>query len=134
MEEYLKRSGRYAKIDLKRLKEKSRSSTEQTASDTWKEMKKELAPPSLSLLLDPSGQEISTEDLVRIFQKAEQNHKASLVFFIGGSYGLPNDAKGEVHQTISLSPLTLPHRIALLVLLEQIYRVLSIRAGTPYHH
>ena len=120
MEEYEKRSQRFAKLEIVRVKEK------QSKELTWKEMKSYKIDNSTSILLDPKGELLTTNQFAELF-------KGNLTFYVGGSNGLPDEAK-KAGKLISLTPLTLPHRIALLVLLEQVYRVLTLRAGTPYHH
>ena len=56
-----------------------------------------------------------------------------LTFLIGGADGLPAAAVAKANRRLSLSPLTLPHRLARLVLVEQIYRAVSIIRGEPYN-
>ena len=58
----------------------------------------------------------------------------SLTFVVGGADGIPAALVAKAHLRLSLSALTLPHRIARLVLCEQIYRALTIIRGEPYHH
>ena len=60
-------------------------------------------------------------------------NKSRVNFFIGGAYGFSNDFKNKMQKVISFSPLTMAHKIAKLVLFEQIYRALSINAKHPYH-
>ena len=64
---------------------------------------------------------------------ARRQDGVPLVFLIGGSHGLSSIAKGRCREVISLSRLTFSHRIAMIVLLEQIYRASTIITGHPYH-
>jgi 23S rRNA (pseudouridine1915-N3)-methyltransferase len=63
----------------------------------------------------------------------KQQQSQTLVFLLGGAYGLARSLKDTAHETLSLSPLTLSHGLAHLVLLEQIYRAFTILKGHPYH-
>ena len=56
-----------------------------------------------------------------------------LVFNIGGAYGLPETLKERCRETISLSSMTLPHRLCAVILIEQLYRACTILKGHPYH-
>jgi len=134
IDDYLHRIQKFASCSLRRLKEQSGSTSQQRATATWQEIQKQISKQSYSILLDPKGHSISTEDFAVLFDQAQKLARNRVIFLLGGSYGFPSDATTSVDRTISLSLLTLPHRLALLVLVEQIYRVLSWRAGTPYHH
>ena len=58
----------------------------------------------------------------------------TIAFLIGGADGLPPDVSRAAHARVSLSPLTFPHRLARLVLVEQIYLAMTILRGEPYAH
>lgn len=57
----------------------------------------------------------------------------TLIFNVGGAYGLSPSLKKQCGEVMSLSPLTLPHRLCYVVLVEQLYRAFTILKGHPYH-
>jgi 23S rRNA (pseudouridine1915-N3)-methyltransferase len=81
-----------------------------------------------NVILDPLGKEFSTEKFAKIL---DENSKIN--FFIGGAYGFSREFVKRGDLTISLSQLTMSHKIAKIVLLEQIYRALTINNNHPYH-
>lgn len=80
-----------------------------------------------NLALHPEGAKLDSFEFAKLLES-----KQEICFFIGGAYGF-EDAFLRHTQTISLSPLTLSHQIAKVILCEQIYRGLSIIAKHPYH-
>ncbi len=87
-------------------------------------------------LLDVLGKEHNSESFAELLEKCRESSYRSVTFIVGGAFGLhPNISKTIPEAAkLSLSPLTFPHELARVVLLEQIYRALHIQAKTPYHH
>ena len=83
--------------------------------------------------LDEGGKLFSSAALAEHVAGLELRGVSSLSLLLGGAAGHSADLKQQVDDVWSLSPLTLPHDLARLVLLEQLYRVETIRAGHPYH-
>ena len=81
-----------------------------------------------TVVLDPEGKEMTSEAFSRIFEQEE-----SVGFFIGGAYGFDDEIKKEASLLLSLSRLTMSHKLARSVLLEQIYRGFTIVNNHPYH-
>ncbi len=81
---------------------------------------------------DERGRDWSTAELARQIG-AWRDHAEDVCFVIGGADGLADDFKHEARMQLRLSSLTLPHALARLVLVEQLYRAWSILAGHPYH-
>ena len=78
--------------------------------------------------LDEKGKELDSIEFAKLLK-----NKTKISFFIGGAYGFNKSFKAKMDQIISLSKFTLAHKIAKLVLFEQIYRALSINANHPYN-
>ena len=66
-------------------------------------------------------------------QRLEQISSERIAFVIGGADGLTDDLKAEAHWRLSLSPMTFPHELARLMLVEQLFRAQAILQGRPYH-
>lgn len=91
-------------------------------------------PPQAEVIaLEPGGESWNTVELTRFVEDRMVHGARAIVFLVGGSDGLPKKATERAQRRLSLSPLTLPHRIARLVLCEQLYRALSIIKGEPYN-
>ena len=91
-----------------------------------------LGPRDRLVALDERGAMLTSVDLSKLLGEA-QNRSHDLVFAVGGDEGLSDELKARAHQTLSLSRLTLPHRMARLVLVEQLYRAFTLLKGEPYH-
>jgi 23S rRNA (pseudouridine1915-N3)-methyltransferase len=83
--------------------------------------------------LDERGKELTSEELAASLKQAMNGGEQGIALVIGGADGLPRDLVARAHFTWSLGRLTLPHRLARLIVLEQLYRALSILRGEPYH-
>lgn len=78
------------------------------------------------------GKAISSEALAETLERVALQ-ASQVVFVIGGSHGLAEAVKQASEQRLSMSPMTFPHQLARVMLLEQIYRAFSINMGTKYH-
>ena len=83
--------------------------------------------------LDERGKQMSSEELAKALGDLMRSGEAGLTLVIGGADGLGDEMRERAHFVWSLSRLTLPHRLVRVVLLEQLYRALSIIRGEPYH-
>jgi 23S rRNA (pseudouridine1915-N3)-methyltransferase len=86
------------------------------------------------IALEVGGESWSTERFAAYLGDKMLHGGRGVSFAIGGADGLPAALVARAHRRLSLSAMTLPHRLARLVLLEQIYRALTIIRGEPYHH
>jgi len=127
IDDYLERIGHYAKV--KEIELADGSEAEVSARIT-----KSIPQRARVIALEVDGETIPSAGIAKWIGQAENDAVASLVFLIGGSYGLPRPVSDAAYRKLSLSALTLPHRLARLVLVEQIYRGFSILRGSPYDH
>jgi 23S rRNA (pseudouridine1915-N3)-methyltransferase len=87
-----------------------------------------------TIALEPDGEAWTTEVFARQIERRMTRGTRALTFVIGGADGIPAALSARAAVRLSLSAMTLPHRLARLLLCEQIYRALTIIRGEPYHH
>lgn len=84
-------------------------------------------------VMAPEGKLLSSEKLADKFRSVRLGGKSELVFLIGSSFGLDSELKAQGDFLLSMSPMTFPHHLARVMVLEQIYRAESILGGSKYH-
>ena len=126
MEEYLKRLRRLAKLELVVLKA--------GASEVVSRALLERSEGTCRIALDERGEAWNTEDLVKRVNEWEMDPGIKTVsLLIGASDGHTEELRKRCDAVWALSPMTMQHELALVVLLEQVYRVFTIKRGEPYH-
>jgi 23S rRNA (pseudouridine1915-N3)-methyltransferase len=117
-EEYIKRTTRFAKCEMREIQPRR--------FDPWTKH-----PDAKKILLDPTGRALDSQGFIALVQQAEREAR-DLVFIVGGSDGLPPEWKPRADLLLGLTPLTLPHELARVILAEQIYRAWTTLRGHPY--
>lgn len=129
IEEYMKNSLRFAKVENVVIfnKEIAKATTPSEAQESYT---KAYEPhlKGFCIALDVLGVKQKSEEFAKMIQSV-----SDVRFFIGGAYGFSNEFLKKCDKRISLSSLTYAHKIAKLVLFEQIYRALAINSNHPYH-
>ena len=139
VEEYTKRLSAYCKLNLVELPEvklpQNPSQGEiQAALDKEGAAIRAKIPQNASVIaMCVEGKTRSSEELAALVRTWEQNAAKHLVFVIGGSYGLHPSIKEEAWVRLSMSPMTFPHHLARVMVLEQVYRAFKINEGSSYH-
>lgn len=83
--------------------------------------------------LTPEGKMLSSDELAVKMKEIKNNGKSSACFLIGSSFGIAQRVKARADFKLSMSPMTFPHHLARIMVLEQIYRAESIQSGSKYH-
>ncbi len=122
--DYLKRISRYAEVEGLALKDEA-GVLALARGERQKDRHK-------LVLLDSRGKQLSSEELAA-FHEREQLQALPLLFAIGGADGFSEEGRRQAGFVLSLGRMTLPHELARVVLLEQIYRAFTIMKNHPYH-
>lgn len=128
--DYRKRIGRLAPVAVKA---KSGAGDPQRRREEGRAILAALAPATWTIALDVAGQAVSSGELARRLARLRADWPHPVAFLIGSDLGLDPAVLAAARERLSLSPLTLSHELARVVLYEQLFRALSIAAGMSYH-
>ncbi len=134
--DYTSRLNHYAKCEWKLVEAKitpsmSSDQIRRIESDT---LRANISDSDVVTLLDERGSELSSPALAERIQKLMNSGVQSVVFVIGGAYGVDEALMERADFIWSLSKLVFPHQLVRLILTEQLYRAYTILAGEKYHH
>lgn len=135
-DEYVDRLRRYTSIELIEVREEPLTKSRRTIDVQRVEadrIKKSLGQDGLRVALDERGRAQTSVALADRVRRWMDDAVPSISIFIGGPSGLHPDLLGEAHEVWALSKFTLPHRVARLIVCEQMYRAFTIIRGEPYH-
>ena len=136
--EYIKRLSPYCKLTVVEIPEVKLSQKPTLGEITaalareGEAIRAKIPPSARVAALCVEGRLRSSEELAHMIP-AQGSGDKHLVFLIGGSYGLHPSIKTEAQIQLSMSPMTFPHHLARVMLLEQVYRAFKINEGSSYH-
>ena len=137
--EYVKRLAGYCKLNIVELPEQklsqnpSQGEIDAALAKEAEAIRAKIPPSSSIIAMCIEGKMRSSEELAKLVGDWELSSAKHLVFLIGGSYGLHPSIKKEAWVQLSMSPMTFPHHLARVMVLEQIYRAFKINEGSFYH-
>ncbi len=138
-EEYKKRLGGYCSFQLLELPE-YRLPEEPSPGEIQQALEKEAQTVLTKIprgawlcLFTPEGKTLSSEDFARKLKDVKLSGKSSACFLIGSSFGIAAALKQQADFLLSMGPMTFPHHLARVMVLEQLYRAEAIQAGSKYH-
>jgi len=132
---YQKRLQPFLKLSLKSVraeKEEGNLPPEIIKAREGERLRAQIPPRAYVVALDPQGKEFTSEEFAAWLTTREEDARP-LAFLIGGHLGLDGATLNQAHERLALSRLTLTHELSRLVLLEQLYRSMTIKTGHPYH-
>ena len=126
-EEYSKRLARYCEFEGREVRPSGKGRGA-TAEDAILARSRD----GFLVILDPAGKQWSSAELARFLGRERDRGRRSMTFCVGGAEGFTTGFREKAGLLLSLSPLTMPHELARVVLLEQLYRAFTTLAGHPY--
>ena len=132
---YIKKIKHLAEIDLLKIHNKNKSKKNKFNIDYESNLIiNQLSKNDINILIDEIGDVYETIDFSKFIQKNFLYSTKKIVFIIGGAYGFNRELKKTVQKKISLSKFTFTHDMARVILIEQIYRALTVIKNIPYHN
>jgi 23S rRNA (pseudouridine1915-N3)-methyltransferase len=133
-EEYLKRLGPYATVRVVEIADRDSGRDETRAlAEEGADILRAIPESAHVIALEVGGAQLSSEEFSAKLDALGLAGKSSVAFVVGGSVGLDVTVLARANERLSLGPMTLPHNLARVVLLEQLYRAFRISRGEPYH-
>lgn len=132
--DYEKRAARYWPLDVQEVREERAAGMpiDKVREREGQRLADRVPERAQTIACDIEGRSLNSAEFAELLKSARDQDR-DLAFLIGGAFGLPTDLTARSSVKLSLSPWTLPHEIARLVLVEQIYRAGTIVRGEPYH-
>lgn len=134
--EYLKRLGSYASVSVEEIADvdpAKAGGTEGAKDKEGKAILSHIPERSHVILMAIEGRQKSSEQIAGHLGQLALHGTSSITFIIGGSDGVSAEVYSRADELLSFGPITLPHNLARVVLLEQLYRAFKIQRGEPYH-
>ena len=134
---YEKRIAKYARFEMITLPDIRNAKNMPASVLKEKEGEQMLSifrPDDLIILLDDKGREYTTMEFASFLKDRLMSSKKRILFVVGGAWGFDDKIYERADHKLSLSRLTFSHQLVRLLFAEQLYRVLTVIAGDPYHH
>ncbi|HHV44564.1 MAG TPA: 23S rRNA (pseudouridine(1915)-N(3))-methyltransferase RlmH [Firmicutes bacterium] len=139
IDEYAKRIGNYASLRILEAKEQpykeplGSRQRDRVLQAEQERVEKLIPPHSFTIALDVGGRTMSSEEFSALLTELMISGRSQVTFLIGSSLGLAQNLLDSCQLRLSFGPMTFPHELARLMLLEQLYRAFTIMRKEPYH-
>lgn len=139
IDEYVKRLSRYCKLDIIEVADEktpdnaSEAENNRILSKEGDRILSHIRDNSYVIVLAIKGKMLDSVELSRKIENLAVSGNGDITFIIGGSLGLDERVNKRANYSLSFSPMTFPHQLMRVILLEQVYRAFRISANEPYH-
>ncbi|SFF64905.1 23S rRNA (pseudouridine1915-N3)-methyltransferase [Halobacillus alkaliphilus] len=139
IEEYVKRLGPYAKVDIIEVPDEkapenlSEAQMEEVKQKEGERILSKISQETYVMTLEIEAKQLTSEKLASHMDSLATYGKSKVAFVIGGSLGLSEEVLKRSDFSLSFSKMTFPHQLMRLMLVEQVYRAFKIMKGEPYH-
>lgn len=133
---YLEKLKRFTRVDQSAVRELKKTDPRSLTAQFDREaqsLKKRLSSETFLICLDQKGKQVSSEGFAKKLQNLMNQGTTEVTFVVGGYLGIPEEILNRSRMKLALGKMTLPHELARVVLLEQVFRAMSIIKGFPYH-
>ena len=130
--DYRQRIQRYVNLQSVEVRE-GRGDASNRCGEEATELTRAATGFAIRYVLDERGTQITSRDFAARFERHMNRGETEIAFLLGGAYGHAESTRAAASFVLALSPMTLPHELAAVVTLEQIYRAFTILRGEPYH-
>lgn len=134
IEVYTARLKHYVPLSISYLPSSSAKTPERAVQEESEQILSRFKPRDFIVLLDEKGKELRSVQLAAHLEKWMLQGINRLVFVVGGAYGMNEELKSKADMILSLSKLTFTHQMIRLILVEQLYRAMTILRNESYHH
>lgn len=131
--EYKKRINGFSSLEIIELKEYNTLDISKNVENEGKEILSRIKNDDYVISLEIKGNVINSVEFSQYLEKLSTYGKSRIIFVIGGSNGLSNEVKKRSDYALSFSKMTFPHQLMRLIIMEQIYRALTIMNNREYH-
>ena len=132
-DDYLKRFHRYARVDLINIRRSQIGGQRFRKNTEFKNIESFVHKADYSVFLTDSGKQFTSEEFSALLERNVHSGKGTMTFFIGGPLGFPPELIQQADCAMSLSRMTMPHKLVRLFLIEALYRAFDIMHDGPYH-
>jgi len=136
LQSYLAKIRRYQQFEIIELKSAKLGRSEQAEKIKIESemITKQIDPSDYVILFDQRGVSLTSENFSSELEKIKTRGIKKVVFIVGGAFGVTEELRSRANIVVSLSKMVLNHHVALVVVLEQIYRAICIEKKIPYHN